>query len=194
MPATPTLRPIKGTALPAPGGFTLVEGLIASAILALVASGTAIGLISSNRMMQQGGNSTRIDTLIDADINKLKNAADSYTYCTGAYTWDGSTCNSVGPQNERYYFPAATSGSDTAAVAFGTACSNGTMTNALRSAMNGGDATLALAAEATALGVTRSQVTLADATSHRLQVDYTAPSLGNPRRIQFIPIAAAWCP
>jgi type II secretory pathway pseudopilin PulG len=172
----------------------LVEALVASVILAVVASGTAIALMSSNRLQLQGSNRTRIDTLIDADINKLKNAADNYTYCSGSYTWSGATCNGVGPQNERYYFPAATDASSTAAVAFANACANGTMTDSLRTAMNGGDTSLALSSAATAMGITRSQVTLDDAASHRLRVDYNAPSLDNPRRILIIPIAAAWCP
>lgn len=175
----------------------MVEALVAAAILAVVASGTAIALMSSNRMLQQGGSRSRIDTLIDEDINKLKDAADRYTYCSGAYTWDGSTCNGVGPHNERYYFPAATGTSSTAADAFGADCAdlNGAMTNSLRGAMNGGDASLALSSAASALGITRS-VILDDASSHRLRVDYGAPSLGNdnPRRVLIIPIAAAWCP
>ena len=93
----------------------MVEALVEALILAVVASGTAIALMSSNRMVQQGGNRARIDTLIDEDINKLKDAADHYTFCSGAYTWDGSICNSVSPHNERYYFPAATGGSSSAA-------------------------------------------------------------------------------
>lgn len=185
-PNTLLLRP----RLTPSGGFTLVEALVASVILAVVASSTAIAWVSSNRMQLKGSSYARIDTLIDADINKLKQAADNFTYCSGSYTTSGATCNSVVSQNERYYFPAATDASQTAAQAFATACANGTMTASLRSAMDG----IALSSEASALGISRSNVSLADAASHRLQVDYTAPSLNNPRRIQIIPIAASWCP
>lgn len=178
----------------AAGGFTLVELLVGAAVLALVASGTAIALISSNRMQAKGTSQARIEALIEEDINKLKNASENYTYCSGSYTWDGATCNDVGPQNERYYFPAASGDNSTAAEAFATACAGGTMTNALRAAMNGGDSSLSLSSSAIALGITRSQVTLDDAASHRLKVDYTASSLASPRRVLFIPIAASWCP
>lgn len=190
MSTTPISRRARRPGGLSANGFTLVEALVASAILAVVASSTAIAWVSANRMQLQGSNRTRIDTLIDADINKLKQAADNYTYCSGSYTWSGATCNGVGPQNERYYFPAATDAITIDAVDFATACDDGTMTDSLRTAMDG----IALSSEASALGISRSTVTLADANSHRLQVDYSAPSLNNPRRIQIIPIAAAWCP
>jgi prepilin-type N-terminal cleavage/methylation domain-containing protein len=184
--------------------FTFVEVLVATAVLAIVVSGAALALMSANRMSSLGTSRNRIEAMIDQDSNKLKDAANRYTYCSGSYTWNGATCNSVGPGDENYYFPS-TSTSTAAAEAFEDDCAEGSMIDSLITAIEGGDSTLALSAEARTAGISRNAVVDDDDDvdgendddgkySHRIRVTYSAAGLSSERRVLIVPPAAAWCP
>jgi prepilin-type N-terminal cleavage/methylation domain-containing protein len=192
--------------------FTLVEVLVATAVLAVVVSGAALALMSANRMSSLGTSRNRIEAMIDEDSNKLKDAANRYTYCSGAYTWDGATCNGVGPGDENYYFPSTTT-STTNAEDFARDCGDptadppipATMVDSLVTAIEGGDSTLALSAEAITAGISRNAAVDDDDPvdgendddgeySHRIRVTYSATGLSSERRVLIIPPVAAWCP
>jgi prepilin-type N-terminal cleavage/methylation domain-containing protein len=176
----------------AAAGFTLVEVLMTVVIVAVAAVAAAISTNVAVRFSNKALDSTRVDSLIDRDIASLERAAFQYTYCTGAYKWDSSSCGSAAPGTQNYYFPLATPSSSVNAVTFGTACTDGTMTNSLRAAINGGDSTLALSTAATALGISR-EVTLDSANAHRLLIEYRLNNSVKRQRA-VVPAAAYWCP
>jgi hypothetical protein len=69
---------------------------------------------------------------------------------------------------------------------------NGSMTDGLRAAMNGGDSSLVLSTAAQNLGISR-QVTLASGNAHRLLIQYTLNG-SVKRQMSVVPAAAYWCP
>lgn len=173
-------------------GFTLVEVLVTAIIVAVVAAAAAISTNVAANFSNKALANTRVDAVIDQDLAALERAAFQYTYCTGSYKWDDTLCGSAAPGTQDYYFPSTTSANVVAAEAFGLSCRAGTMTDALRDAMNGGDAALALSVDAQNLGITR-QITRDSEEAHRLLVTYTFRNSVKRQR-PVVPAAAYWCP
>lgn len=86
-------------------GFTLAELLVGSTLLAIAVVGAASLMVSSNLTNRRNELSDRHEALIDDDISRVQELARRYTWCTGAATFDGVQCNSVGTGREDYYFP-----------------------------------------------------------------------------------------
>lgn len=174
-------------------GFTLVEVLMTVVIVAVAAAAAAVSTNVAMRFSNKALDNTRVDSAIDQDLASLERAAFQYTYCTGSYKWDATPCGSASPGTQNYYFPLTTSIASANADAFKDACKNvnGSMTDALRAAMNGGDSSLALSAAAQNLGISR-QVTLDSPDAHRLLIDYIV-SGSVKRQKSVVPVAAYWC-
>lgn len=169
-------------------GFSLVEVIVGGAVIAIALAGIAtlpmvIGrnTVSSQTQFQQHSG-------IDADIAEMKRLAHVYTYCLDTGTNTGSTtttsCNGVNPGNQDFYFPPASNPSQI--TAFSTACTGGSLTSSLRTAMTG--------AASPGGGVTRT-VSDDDASRHRVRITYTSTSGGTTLRVvTLVPTVAAWCP
>lgn len=179
-------------------GFTLIEILVATVVIAVAAIGTATTLMSTNRISLDSASRSQVESAIDEDVANIREAAYNYTYCSGAYTITGATCNSVGPGQEDYYFPDSVA-QPTWATDFADDCNDGTLSNALISAINGGSSSLNLSSAASGLGITRSTAVL-DSTagsngekSHDIRITYNYDG-AVARRVLITPTAAAWCP
>lgn len=172
--------------------FTLVELLVATSLIAIIGSMTAIVMSSSNRSTFNSAAIATANASIDNDIAAIRSVAESYTCCPGSCTSNATTINgsgtcsgSVGDSN--YYFPQpGQTNSTTATTNFITACATAAgITNGLISE---------LPTTSLPTGVTRTAVDGGDITARRLVVTYTASTLGINRVVNIVPTVSSWCP
>ena len=179
-------------------GFTLVEILVASVVLVVAITGAAFAFMSSNKLSFAGSARSQVESAIDRDLANIKDAAYRYTYCSGDYTITGDACNSVEPGQEDYYFPDSVA-HPTRAEDFEEDCRDGSLSDDLIAAINGGSTSLALGSAATALGISRDPAVLNSTigaqgeNSHDIRITYNHNG-AVVRRVLVTPTAAAWCP
>ena len=201
--------------LPAANGFSLVELVIA---MALLAGSLLIGVLSgqSNLLtMSRNLNMSSQESFIEEDIAAIRRLAETYTWCSGAGEEKAvisSTCVSSNPLTQNYYFPnvppPATAPDDPPPPSvlisnFTDACQDSRLTAPLLILIN------ALPRDS-ALNLVRTAA-LADASApaggqtHLLRIRYsfTRPTEDASRSADFppldrevliLPAVAAWCP
>ena len=105
------------------GGFTLVEAVMAAAVLAVVAI-LSINLFNSIiAYINKTDQLAKYNLMIDNDISRIKQAAQAYNACaspTGTVSTSG--CGVYGEANAYYYFPDPANSADVSS--FETACSS----------------------------------------------------------------------
>ena len=163
-------------------GFTLVELLISAAILAVAASMAGVLVTVSNRSIVASGQLSNASSAIESNIASIRALSESYTCCAGTCTTSPTASTScIGVQGDSsYYFPQVAAN----VTAFGTLCTNGNLTNALMTAIDG------LGQPA---NVTRAAAVKEDAVAHRLRITFSDAN-GISKVVEIVPTVAAWCP
>jgi prepilin-type N-terminal cleavage/methylation domain-containing protein len=173
--------------------FSLLEILVGVALLAVVASGSAMLITMANRMLGTSTTQNNAQAAIDSDISGARKLAENYTCCPGSCTADTTAINTargsgkcLGSVNDStYYFPQQAADVTT----FSNACTAGTLTANLIAAIQ---------SMGTLNGITRSVAVddSSDPTAHRIRITYagTAAQAGITRVVKLVPTVAAWCP
>lgn len=175
-------------------GFTLIEVVVGVALLAIVASGSAMLITVANSMLSISTSQNNTQAAIDSDISRARKLAEDYTCCPGSCTADAATIAAarssgkcIGNANDStYYFPQQSADVAT----FTATCVNGTLVNNLITAIQ---------ALGNVSGVARTLAIddSSDPTTHRLRITYSGSNLSNAsiiRVVKLVPTAAAWCP
>lgn len=189
-------------------GFTLVEMVLASVLMAVVLGGAAATLLVANRSSGRQGGLNELESLIDRDLAAIQALDRRFSCCTGSpCTADAATIaaattcrDAIGtgtarpPGNENFYSPRQsaipTTAENSAWTTFSTACGNGTIASTFQGLLP----TLP-SAQAPATLNRVSAVT--DNAANRLQLTYTGSNQGSvvtTRVVNLIPTAANWCP
>jgi type II secretory pathway pseudopilin PulG len=177
-------------------GFSLLEPLLASVILAIVTSGTAMMLMSANRLSTKADAVDNIEWNINADLVAIQRLSRRFTCCSGSCvvqipTSYGSTksCAVNNPDDDRYFFPQLDDPSTTTInepSAVDNLCSeanNTTFMTPLETAIDN---------MTNRSGVTRTTTIKTD---HTLEIAYSDTSSQQVRRVALIvPPMAFWCP
>lgn len=167
-------------------GFTIVETLVATVLIAIVTSMAAAVMSISNRSTVKSTTLSGAMAAIDNDISLVKTLAERYTCCSGTCTTDATVIDAATTKCEgsvgdsTYYFPKA--GNTTEITNFQNACTSGLTTN-LVSAIN---------ALSQPSGVTRTAVDDDDATARRVMLTYSGTNIN--RVVKIVPTVANWCP
>jgi hypothetical protein len=173
--------------------------LIGSALVAIAVAGAASLLVSGTRTRARAEVNDRHEALIDEDVSQIQELARSYTWCSGAATFDGSTCNLVGPGSEDYYFPnpiAADGTGPTRIVDLVRACTPTSGSPARTDLINSLIAQLP-AAQLTGINgelVRAAAVPDGPALAQRVLITYTNQANTVSRRVILTPTVASWCP
>jgi len=95
--------------------MALIEAVITGVLLALVVSGSAVLLTNVNRSTNRSDTLVATDTAIDADLATIKGISQRLTCCSGTCTvtpptvaavaLSTSSCATIDPRDDRYYFP-----------------------------------------------------------------------------------------
>jgi type II secretory pathway pseudopilin PulG len=179
-------------------GFSLLEPLLASVMLAIVTSGTAMMLMSANRMSSKADTIDNIEWNVNSDLTAIQRLSRRFTCCSGSCVIpDPSTftygptkaCAVNNPDDDRYFFPqlddpATVSINEPSAVdAVCRDSNNSTFMAPLQTAID---------TKPNPSGLTRTTTIRAD---HTLEVAYTETATNQVRRVALIvPPMAFWCP
>jgi type II secretory pathway pseudopilin PulG len=177
-------------------GFSLLEPLLASVILVIVTAGTAMMLMTANRLSSKADAVDNIEQTIDSDLAALQRLSRRLTCCSGSCLVQipstyGSTkaCAVNNPDDDRYFFPqlddpATANVNEPSAV--DNLCAdnnNATFMTPLKTAID---------SIASPSGLTRTTTIQAD---HTLEISYNVTSDQQVRRVALIvPPMAFWCP
>jgi len=177
-------------------GFSLLEPLLASVILAIVTSGTAMMLMSANRVSTKADVVDNIEWNINSDLAVIQRLSRRFTCCSGSClvqipTSYGSTkaCAVNNPDDDRYFFPQLDDPS-TANInepsAIDSLCEDSNNTTFMTPLETAIDST------ASPSGLTRTTTIKAD---HTLEISYADTTSQQVRRVALIvPPMAFWCP
>ena len=178
-------------------GFSLVEVVVAVALLGLIGSITAnvYGVITRSTT----STSTAANTLaaIDSDISRIKQISETLTCCPGSCTTNATTiatavanskCGGSTPGLSSYYWPLVSGDVTTFEAACNATLANGAIETAMLSAING---------LTQPTGATRT-ASVDEIAAHRILVTYTGTtgtggSFVN-RDIKIVPTVASFCP
>jgi len=177
-------------------GFSLLEPLLASVILAIVTAGTAMMLMSANRLSTKADAIDNVEWNINTDLASLQRLSRRLTCCSGSCLVQipsnyGSTksCAVNNPDDDRYFFPQlddAATASINEPSAVDNLCAdanNATFMAPLKTAID---------SMASPSSLTRTTTIKAD---HTLEVAYIETSTQQVRRVALIvPPMAYWCP
>lgn len=177
-------------------GFSMLEPLLASVILAIITAGTALMLISANRLSQNADVVDNSEWNINTDFSAIQRLSRRFTCCSGSClvqipTTYGTTksCAVNNPDDDRYFYPqlddtATTSINEPSAV--DTLCNdanNTTFMTPLKTAVD---------AIASPSGIIRTTTIKED---HALEISYSNSVNNQVRRVAIIvPPMAFWCP
>jgi prepilin-type N-terminal cleavage/methylation domain-containing protein len=174
-------------------GFSLVELLVSSVIIAILGAGVAAVLSSGNSAFVRTRETNLLEQTIDTDLAQIKDVAFRMTCCSGSCTTEtglSTPCSTnpdtgsfYNPGQQNYYFPDPTLDTNQTAInSFITSCDSGSLVNSLTSLVD----TSGLPG-----GITRD-FDESQASSHRLTVTYSDGS--QSRAYTLVPTVAAWCP
>jgi len=177
-------------------GFSLVEPLILGVVLAIITSGTAVMLMTANRVSTRSDSIDASAIAVEADLTAIQRISRRFTCCSGTCSVSiptnyGSTkpCAVNTPDDDRYFYPqmddASTANVDEVS-AVDTLCqdtSNTAFMQPLKTAVD------AIAAPANSSRTTTIQ------SNHVLKVSYVDTVNGNTTRVAMIvPTMAYFCP
>ena len=177
-------------------GFSLVEPLILGVVLAIITSGTAVMLMTANRMSRRSDSIDVSAIAVEADLTAIQRISRRFTCCSGTCSVSiptnyGSTkpCAVNTPDDDRYFYPQMDDASTTNVDEVGavdTLCqdtSNTAFMQPLKTAVD------AIAAPANS---SRTTTILAN---HVLKVSYVDTVNGNTTRVAMVvPTMAYFCP
>jgi len=138
----PVVQPTQNQTSSEVDGFTLIEVLIMTVVIAVLAGGSALVLNSAGRMATSQRLQIAQNKAIESYIAQASALGDSYTCCSGvctttpplqSATQDGgdttSSCATNNPRDDRYFFPYKDD-TDTTTALFGlSTCTVGGSTN-----------------------------------------------------------------
>jgi type II secretory pathway pseudopilin PulG len=177
-------------------GFSMLEPLLASVILAIITAGTALMLISANRLSQNADVVDNSEWNINTDLSAIQRLSRRFTCCSGSClvqipTNYGSTksCAVNNPDDDRYFYPQLDDTSTTtinepnAVDALCNDSNNATFMTPLKTAVD---------ATASPSGIIRTTTIKPD---HALEISYSDSANNQVRRVSLIvPPMAFWCP
>jgi prepilin-type N-terminal cleavage/methylation domain-containing protein len=174
---------------PSDEGFTLIELLVASLLLAVVVAGSVSLTERSGAMSSTSNTRYRQQSLVDADLARVRRLNDRYSCASGACTSSGST----DPDKNGYFPPTVGTApnitNSTAGNAFETLCSSTNLVNQLVTDIGTPPAAL------TGSGITYAIDTTNQAQVHRYTITYSNSSTGEVlRKVTLTPTTVAWCP
>lgn len=196
----PLLRRIPAPLLPLTAdGFSLVEVMIATVLLAIVVGGTATILMTANRSSQRTGALAEASAAIDTNISMILKRAEEFTCCSGFCTADAATIAAAGAKcsgsygDANYYFPdpdIATDLTNFLTRCKPTSASDGLVGPLIDSITSGANAIPAPAGITRVINADPDDGT--DYTNHRILITYTGGGIN--RAVKVTPSIGAWCP
>lgn len=178
-------------------GFSLVEALVASVILAVavVATMGAFNFVVSS--IRGTGTTAARNAVIDNDISEIKRLSQLYSACTSAQGSipSGEVCPSAGGEasypagNSYYYFPSSDANID----AFFAACNSTSEGSHIVANFISAIGSISLPSGS---GVQRSAVREdgSDADNHVVKITYTSTAdLNFSRVVKVVPVLSSWC-
>lgn len=162
-------------------GFSLVEMIVAAGLLAIVATGSAMLFILSNRQSSTTRSKQEQQAAISDDLATIQTLNERYT-CSS-----GSCSIAASDPDEDSYYPSGTSANST----FDGLCSSGGLLSNLITAING----TAAPASFSRLGISRQTPSLdSDSSTHRYTITWVDTSGRRLRQTTLVPTVANWCP
>jgi prepilin-type N-terminal cleavage/methylation domain-containing protein len=183
-------------------GFSLIEVMVAGVLGGVIVT-SAVGMSNLNqRTILETGQRERAETVINSDIDLIREKMISYTWCSGQGSVEPSSDRSrcrlglSGRGKREYYSPNQNTPANPNLNASGD---RDNFLNACRSTGSGNSnaflspliSSINSQQLASSSGVTRS-VTISDARTKRLQITYSGPT--SNRSLLMTPTVAAWCP
>ena len=179
--------------------------MVSSVLLVLALTGTSVLFVESNRSSAAATLRYRQQSLVDADLARVRRHNDRYTCSSG-------TCTSLGTVElgKNDFFPPPTStaatGNSAAGDSFEALCNSTTLINQLVADIGSAPANLTTAGIAYTIDSnSQGEQTISefgtDVTRnlHRYTITYTYTNTENNsvellRRVSLVPTTAAWCP
>lgn len=191
MAAAPNKRPhsslVKGGIEPRQhelAGFSLVEIIVATALMVIVATGSAMLFMLSNRQSTSTRGRLEQQSAISDDIATIQSLNDRYSCTSGS----GSCAVAATDPGEDGYYPSG-SGADTNFDI--NLCESSALLTNLITAIDASDPPPSFAT----LGITRQSPSLdSDTSSHRYTVTWVDGNGRSLRQITLVPTVANWCP
>lgn len=165
-------------------GFSLVEIIVATGLMVIVATGSALLFMLSNRQSTSTRGRQEQQSAISDDIATIQRLNERYNCSSGS-----ASCGiSESDPGEDDYYPAGSSADDTFDLDL---CGSSDLLSNLVSAIDETDPP----ASFTALGITRQSPALdTDSSSHRYTVTWLNSNDRPLRQITLVPTVANWCP
>jgi hypothetical protein len=178
-------RAIKARSSCRDAGFSIVEGLIASVIVALAVAATAGGFNLVTSSIRGTAEKNTANLSIDNDVSRIKKLSAEYSACvTPAGGFPGNGCD-VGSDISHYYFPMDPLKVDQFFAACNGAAGAHITANFVDALKNLGEP---------APGVSRAvaRENGGDPKNHNVIVRYTADGKES-RVLKVAPVVSAWC-
>lgn len=165
-------------------GFSLVEMVLAAALLVIATAGTAMLFnISSQQTILSRGKQEQQSAISD-DLAAIELLNDRYSCTSGATACAVATTE----PGENGYYPTGTGKN----ASFDALCSTGGLITNLTTAIR----QTAVPSSVSSLGITRQApvVDASDLSSHRYTVTWVDSSNRKLRQTTLVPTVASWCP
>lgn len=173
-------------------GFSLIEIVIAVALLMIVTTGSVLMFNITIRQNNQSKGKQEEQSAISGDLAAIQTLNDRYSCTAASASSAGCSVSGSDPNEDGYYanVTAPTAASDS----FDLACRNGSLITSLISSVN----ELAVPAAFTRLGITRSAAATT-VENNRSPLRYTVTWTKDSgsvqlRQITLVPTVANWCP
>lgn len=168
-------------------GFSLIEVVVAAGLLIIVAVGSALLFVLSNRQTVSTRDREEQQSAISDDVAAIQRLNDRYSCTAGA---NSCAVASYDP-NEDQYYPSGSSNNTT----FNDLCKNGGLITNLLTTINN----TARPTSFTRLGITRNSATAVSDPSgepmtHRYTVTWVNSNAQQLRQVTLVPTVANWCP
>lgn len=169
-------------------GFSLVEALIASVVIAIAVAATVGGFSAAINFIGRTGNSASQASVVEADIAQIGDLSVRYSACTDSL---GSLdpCPGQAEGNSFYYFPENSANSQDFYDACNSASPDSHITKNFIDAIN---TPTSLGAGVARLTAVREDPT--DSENHIVVVSWSTAAMNPYRVIKIAPVVSSWCP